>query len=97
MIDWWGLARNVLWILGLSVCLAILSMLSYRARAERIRLRDGLSERGSQLALAFGLFLFSLGILITSSTWWQAFISGLLVMLVAGQIIHLWRSGREES
>jgi hypothetical protein len=97
MIDWWGLASNALWILGLSVCLATLSMLSHRSRAEQIPLRDALSSQGSQLALAFGLLLVSVGILVTSSTWWQGLVSGLLLLLLATRIIHLWRRCRGES
>lgn len=91
MIDWWGLARNIPWILGLSICLAALSMASYRARARQIYPGAVLREPGSQLALAIGLLLFCLGILATSQTLWQALSSGLLVILFAGQIIHLWR------
>lgn len=97
MIDWWELVANSLWILGLSVCLAALSMLSYRARAQQIHLREGLNEPGNQLALALGLLLFCLGILTTSRTWWQALLSGLLVVGVAGTLVHLWRRKREVS
>jgi hypothetical protein len=97
MIDWWGLARNALWILGLSVCLATLSMVSFRARAEQSRLREALSKPGTELTLAFGLLLFSLGMLATSRSWGQALVSGLLFVLVSGQIIHLWSRGRKES
>lgn len=91
MIDWWGLARNALWILGLSLCLAALSMVSYRVRAERIYLRDALSKPGTQRALGLGLLLFCLGILVTSRTWWQLTVSGLLVVLVVGQFLQHWR------
>jgi hypothetical protein len=97
MIDWWEVVANSLWILGLSVCLSTLSMVSYRARAQQSHLREGLNELGSQLALAFGLLLFFLGILTTSRTWWQALLSGLLAVLVAGTLIHLWRQKREVS
>jgi protein-S-isoprenylcysteine O-methyltransferase Ste14 len=97
MIDWWGLARNSLWILGLSVCLAALGMVSYRARAEQIHLREAISKPGSQLALASGLLLFCLGTLATSRTWWEGLLSGLLVVIVAGTFIHFWRQEREGS
>jgi hypothetical protein len=96
MIDWWGLVRNTLWILGLSVCLAALSMLSYRARVEQVRLRDLLNEPRSQLVPAAGLLLFCLGILVTSRTWWQAFLAGLLLVLLAAYLIYLWRHHLEE-
>ena len=97
MIDWWGVGRNLLWILGLSICLAVLSLVSYRARAEQTDLRQVLSGPGSQVALAFGLLLFCLGILVTSRTWWQALLSGLLVVVLAGTAIRLWKQERGES
>jgi hypothetical protein len=97
MINWWGLVSNSLWILGLSLCLSVLSMVSYRARAEQRPLREALSEPGSQVALVFGMLLFCLGILATSRTWWQVLLSGLVVVIVAGSIIHLWRQVRERS
>jgi hypothetical protein len=97
MIDWWGVGRNSLWILGLSICLAVLSMVSYRARAEQISLRQALSGPGRQVALAFGLLLVSLGILVTSRTWWQALLSGLLVVVLVGTAIRLWQQERRES
>jgi hypothetical protein len=97
MIDWWGLVSNSIWILGLSVCLATLSLVSYRARAEQIPLREAVNEPGSQLALAIGLLFFCLGILATSRTWWQVLVSSLLVLLIAGQIHRHWRQRRHDS
>lgn len=97
MIDWWGVGRNSLWVLGLALCLAVLSMVSYRTRAEQISLREALREQSSQVALALGLLLVCLGILATSHTWWQALLSGLLVVAVAGTLIRLWRQERGET
>lgn len=91
MIDWLGLFTNSLWILGLAVCLATLSLASYRTRTQSIRLGEAFGMPGSQGALAVGLLLFCLGILATSQTWWQVLLSGLAVLLVAGRFLHYWR------
>ena len=49
MIDWWGLFHNSLWVVGLAVDLAALSMASYQAHREEATLRRKLREPGFQV------------------------------------------------
>lgn len=96
MLDWWGAVHNSLWIMGLSVCLAALSMVSYRSRLGGNRLRQELSGRGFQLLFILGILLFCLGALFSARTWWESALWGVLVVICVGQIIQLWRSRSRE-
>lgn len=77
MIDWWGLAYNAVWILGLGMSLAALSMASYQARVDKVRLRRKLAEGAFQLPLMIGMMLFCLGLLLSSQPWWEKAVWGL--------------------
>ena len=71
MDDWLGLVGNALWIVGLAVDLAALSMAHYQARMAEARLWATLSGAGFQLALAAGTGLLCLGLMLVSGPWWQ--------------------------
>lgn len=94
MIDWWGVFHNFLWVLGLAVVLAALSMAHHEAGVEQVRLRQKLNGLGFQLPFAIGMMLFCLGLLFSGRTWWEKVLWALLVALCAGQAIRLWRHGR---
>jgi hypothetical protein len=96
MIDWWGLVHNSLWITGLAVSLAALSVADYQAHYERVRLRLKLDEPGFQLALCAGMTLFCLGLLFSSRTWWERVMWGLLALLFATQVVWLWHRHTDE-
>ena len=81
MTSWYGLAGNVLWICGLAVLLATLSMARFQARAGGERLRHRLGERKPQMAIAAGLILFCAGLLLGSDTMWEKGIWGACVVL----------------
>ncbi len=91
MIDWWGVAYNLLWILGLTGGLAALSMASYRARTQEVPLRQEVSAPGFQLPFNAAMVLFCLGLLFSGRSWWEMAIWGLLAALFAGQLLWLWR------
>jgi hypothetical protein len=65
MIDWPGLFTNTIWILALSVALAIVSTASWRASVEKTRLRDVLGRRNFYLPLLGLLVIFSLGLALS--------------------------------
>jgi len=92
MIDWWGLFYNTLWVLGLAVGLAALSMAVYRARTTPAPLRRELDAPSFRLPLDLGMTLFCLGLLFAARHWWERVLWGLLVLLFAGQGVLLWRN-----
>lgn len=96
MIDWWGLFSNALWVIGLAVGLAALSMASYQARVDGIRLRKRLNEASFQMPFALGIVLFCLGLLFSSRVWWAWFLWGLSAAASAGLAIWLWKRERTD-
>ena len=99
MIDWVGLVGNSLWVFGLAVCLATLSMAHFQARAGQERLRSRLKQPELQLALAVGMSLFCAGLLLCSGTWWEKGIWGLCAVLLSLWAVRSWKRGdgaREE-
>jgi hypothetical protein len=91
VIDWWGLFHNSLWVLGLAACLASLSMASYEARVEQVRLHEKLGDSRFQLPVAVGAVLFCLGLLASGQAWWERAMWGLLAALCAVQALRVWR------
>jgi hypothetical protein len=89
--NWSGLLGNALWIVGLAVCLATVSMAHYRARVGADRLWARIKQPESQFALAIGAVLSCLGLLLCSGTWWERGIWGL-----SAALLTLWavRSAR---
>ena len=96
MISWSGLVGNVLWICGLAVCLAALSMARFQARAGGEHLLDRLREPRSGMAIAAGLILFCAGLLLCSNTWWEMGIWGACVAWSSVWLTRQWgRLGAE--
>jgi hypothetical protein len=93
VIDWWGLAHNALWIVGLAVILAAFSMASYRARVDRIPLRQELGGKTTQFPMVIGMVLFCLGLLLSSRSWWEKVIWGLAMAWFVVQAVHLGGRG----
>jgi hypothetical protein len=91
MDDWLGLVGSVLWIVGLAIDLAALSMAHYQARLAGERLWAALSRAGVQLALAAGTVLFSIGLMLCSDPWWQKVPWGLCAALLVVWVLRLWR------
>ena len=66
MIDWFSVAANSLWILGLSVLLATLSYSDWKRSEKKLSLRAVLGEFMPSLCINIGLLLFCLGLLLTT-------------------------------
>lgn len=94
MIDCLGLGRNALWVVGLAVGLAALSMASYQARVEGIPLGHQLNKSAFQLPVAIGLAMFCLGLLFSGHSWWEKGFWGCLTALFVGVAIQRARQGR---
>jgi hypothetical protein len=78
VIDIWRVIANSLWILGLTVLLAVLSWARWIAQAEGNRLRAVLKKPRTRQVLNLGLFLFCVGLAATVRTWWEHVLWGLL-------------------
>jgi anaerobic C4-dicarboxylate transporter len=89
MIDWWGVFHNLLWVTGLAVCLAVLSMAHYETRVNKVHLRQKMKEMVFQLPFTIGVVLFCLGLLLSGSWWWEKAIWGLLTAILIGHAIRL--------
>lgn len=72
MIDWINVGFGALWIIGLSILLAALSIAEYQRTTESISWRAALKKRGFQIALNAGLMLFCFGwVGMTREVWEQ--------------------------
>ena len=72
MIDWWTVAANGLWILGLTLALAAFSYHHWFAGETGRRRRDLFRASSFQLPWTSGLFLASTGwALAQAPQWWE--------------------------
>ncbi len=84
MIDWYNLAANALWILGLAIALAVISHASWQASLHHERLRLRLGQPGYQVFLDVAAVLFCAGMAATSRRVWEIILwSGLAVLFIA--------------
>ena len=94
LIDWVGVAKNALWILGLSVVLAAVSYADWWAAARQQRRRAVLRTPLFQTPFNLGMTLFAAGLVSTSQAWWEIGAWIVLLLLFAGQTVAFWRAGR---
>ena len=94
LIDWIGVARNALWILGLSIVLAALSYALWWARISRHGLRRTLGRAAFQVPLNLGLLLFSISLAWGSWRIWERLAWIALAVAFACQVILALRTGR---
>ncbi len=101
MIDWWGVFANALWLVGLAVALAALSMATFRAGQAGHTLRAELAPPAFQVPLLAGLLLFCLGLLLASQSWAERLVWAALALLCGFVSIRgglaLARAGRQAS
>jgi hypothetical protein len=71
VLDIWGVAANLLWVVGLALLLAVLSWSSWLASVQKVRFRAILARPGVRAALDLGLAVFSAGLAATAQTWWE--------------------------
>lgn len=91
LIDWLGVARNALWILGLSIVLAALSYAAWWAGVSRYGLRRALGRAAFQVPFNFGLLLFSVSLAWGSDRLWERLAWIALSVAFAWQIaLALW-------
>jgi len=94
LIDWAGVAKNALWILGLAVILAALSYADWWAGVNHQRLTVALRTPVFQTPFNLGMTLFAAGLASTSRAWWEIGAWSALLLLFAWQTITSWQAGR---
>lgn len=92
LIDWVGVAKNALWILGLAIMLAAFSYADWWAATNHGRLRTVLAAPLFQTPFNLGMTLFAAGLASASHTWWEIGAWIALCLLFAWQTIASWRS-----
>lgn len=78
MIDVWAVAANTLWILGLSLLLAVVSWAYWRALEEGAAMRSVLARPTLRRGVDLALLLFCAGLAATSGRMWERMVWGLL-------------------
>ena len=96
LIDWKMVGFASLWIIGLAVILAVLGFVDYHAKASGARFRDELRKSSYQAWINVGLALFCLGLLGSSSTWWESVLWGLLAVAFLAFSIGSFRAWNKE-
>ena len=96
MMAWGWLGANALWVTGLSLALAVLSIAHYKSRVNGRRPDSLLSEPGTVRALTLAGALFSLGLGILDGSGWGRILWWLLagVFLLTPVFIKAWVKGR---
>lgn len=93
MIDWWNVAGNAVWIFGAAVLLARFSYRRYEAAEAR---RLGLSKRPAapDRIYRLGLLLLSIGLGVSTTSWIERLIWGLLALTSIVELILTRRASR---
>jgi len=91
MIDWAYVGLSALWIGGLSLGLALVSIASTIASRRRQRLGQVLAKTRLRLALDMSLLLFCAGLAGLAAFWWERLLWALLGL---GYLISAWRASR---
>ncbi len=94
MIDWLELAGAALWVLGLALCLAVLSMARYQANVDAESVFRRMQHPGLRAALASGSSLFCVGLLLVSDPWWQRGSWALAAAVSVVWAVRSWRGHR---
>lgn len=89
MIDWFNLAANAMWIIGLAIALAVVSHASWQAALHHEKLRSRLAQPGYQIYIDLAAVLFCLGMAATSRRVWEIILwSGLAVLFIAQAVVE---------
>jgi hypothetical protein len=87
MIDWFSLAANASWIVGVAIALAIVSHASWQAALHHEKIRLWLGRPGYQLFFNIAAVLFCLGMAATSHRLWEIILWGVLAALFIAQVV----------
>jgi hypothetical protein len=93
LIDWPWVARNGLWVLGLSIAFAAWSYTSWWASSRRVRLRHALDRPLFQTPFSAGMTLFSASLAWGATRGWERILWIVLAAAFLWQTIIYWRYG----
>jgi len=93
LIDWPFVARNALWILGLSIAFAAWSYTSWWAAGQHLKMHRALGLVRFQVPFSAGMILFSASLAWGATRWWERALWIVLGLLFAWQMIVDWRWG----
>jgi hypothetical protein len=88
LIDWAFVARNALWILGLSVVLAAWSYSSWWATNRHVPMRRALGLPRFLVPFSGGMALFSASLAWGATRWWEQGLWMVLALAFAWQMFH---------
>ena len=86
MINWFNLFANSLWILALSVALAVLSYARWEAKHTGNKLKDVINQPAKQILFNVCGMFFSAGLAMTAGRMWEQVLWGLMGGLFLLQI-----------
>lgn len=92
LIDWAGVARNALWILGLSIVLAAWSYVTWDAGQRRVRLRRAVTWPLLHVPVTAGLLLFSISLCWGARALWERIAWAALALAFVWQMVMGWRA-----
>lgn len=91
LIDWPGVARNALWILGLSIALAAWSHTRWWASERKRKVRSVLDWPRFQVPFSAGLTLFCISLAWSATRGWERGLWILLGVAFTWQWVAGWR------
>jgi hypothetical protein len=91
LIDWPGVARNALWILGLSIALAAWSHTRWWAIERKLKLRRVFDWPRFQVPFSAGLTLFCISLAWSATRGWERGLWILLGVAFTWQWVAGWR------
>lgn len=94
LIDWPGVVRNALWILGLSIVLAAWSYVWWDAGQRRVRWRHAFNWPLLHVPVSLGFLIFVISLCWSGRTIWERVAWAILALAFAWQAVGGWRAAR---
>ena len=95
MIQWWYVMANSIWILALALALAVFSIAYYQAQLGKVKIASNLGTPKFVIPLYVAGGLFSLGMALTTDTWWEIALWFVLMGLFFYEMYRTYLLNRE--
>lgn len=95
VIEWTSILFNGFWIFGCAIILAAFSFHHWQAQLEKTRLREQLERPSFEKPFWIGFFFIGLGLVTTSSRWWETIIWGIFVVLSLFNFYKVYKQSDE--